>query len=158
MARAMLWPTIVAALASSALTLAGMVLVYPPLGRAEVAPQLPPSVVRAQRFEVIDATGATVATLGNEPDRSTGLFLLDAAGQQRGSLAMGADGMAYVQVFTPQGAPQFGGAILQARPDGSVTLAAVDSSQPRAQLVLAEDGAAALQIVGRPGGAAVQVP
>ena len=53
---------------------------------------------------------------------------------------------------------EFGGAVLQARPDGSVTLAAVDSSQPRAQLVVTEDGTAALQVVGRPGGGAVQVP
>jgi hypothetical protein len=158
MTRATLLPTCVAALLSSALTLAGAMLAYPPLSRAEVGAQLPPSVVRAQRFEVIDANGAIVATLGSEAERSAGLFILDAAGQQRAALGVGGDGLSFVQVFTPQGAPQFGGAVLQARPDGSVTLAAVDASQARAQLVLTAEDAAALQVVGRPGGSAVQVP
>ena len=158
MTRLTLLPTFAVALLSSALTLAGVMLAYPPLGRAEVAAQLPPSVVRAQRFEVIDGTGATVATLGVEGERSTGLFILDAAGQQRAGLAVGSDGLAFVQVFTPPAAPQFGGAILQARPDGSVALAAVDQSQPRAQLVVIPDGAAALQVVGRPGQPAIQLP
>jgi hypothetical protein len=157
MARATLLPTFAVALLSSALTLGGVLMVYPPASRADVAPQMPPSIVRAQRFEVIDGTGATIATLGVEADRATGLFVLDAAGQQRAALAVGADGLAFVHVFTPQTAPQFGGAMLQARPDGSVALAAIDVAQPRAQLVLTAEGAA-LQIVGRPGGPAVQVP
>jgi len=158
MTRATLLPSCIAAALASVLTLAGVLLVYPPLSRAEVGAQLPPSVVRAQRFEVIDSSGAIVATLSSESERSAGLAILDATGQQRAGLGIGSDGTAFVQAFTPQGAPLFGGALLQARPDGTVSIAAVDQIQARAQLALTEDASAALQLISRPGGTAVQLP
>ena len=148
--RAVLLPMLLASVCSSLLTLALAALAFPPASRAAPDQQPPAPVVRAQRFEVVDASGAVVATLGVEPERSTGLFIMDAAGQQRAGLAVGVNGQAFAQVFTPQGAPQLAGAILQAGPDGSVTIAAVDM-QARAALGLAPDGAASMQITSSTG-------
>ena len=149
--RALLLPMVLVSLFSSAVTLAVVLLAFPPSSRADMPQQPSAPVVRAQRFEVADASGTVLATLGVEPERSTGLFILDSSGQQRAGIAVGVDGVSFVQVFTPQGAPQFGGAILQARPDGSVSLAAVDQMQARAQLTLAGDGSALIQVLSATG-------
>ena len=156
--RALLLPVLLVSLFSSAVTLAAVLLAFPPSSRADAAGQPPAPVVRAQRFEVADASGTVLATLGVELERSTGLFILDASGQQRAGIAVGVDGLSFVQVFTPQGAPQFGGAIIQAHPDGTVWVAAVDQAQPRAELLLAADSSAGVRVVGTPGGPPWQAP
>jgi hypothetical protein len=55
-----------------------------------------PKVVRAQKFEVVDAQGRVRATLGLLPDGSPSLELTDEQGKTRAQLSLYSDGSPYL--------------------------------------------------------------
>ncbi len=62
-----------------------------------------PDVVKARRFEVVDAAGKIRASLGVLPSGAPGLGLSDAAGDLRVTLAVNADGGPNLALFDAAG-------------------------------------------------------
>jgi hypothetical protein len=123
-------------------------------------------VVRAERFELVDQTGALLASLGKNEDGSVGLQILDARAQPRAlvallpgelpvvrvtgttmsaDLAVTADDEASMGVTTPTGTR----AALEGYQDGRVSLAMREpSSVVRVDVNLDSYGTAAVGVVG----------
>ncbi len=101
---------LLACVGSSAVTLAGALLLLPPASRAAPEVQATLPVVRAERFELVDANGALRATLATnlrtpwlETDRPipvTALQLFDAQGTSRANVGVGGEGPDSATVFT----------------------------------------------------------
>ena len=81
-------------------------------------------VVRAQRFEVVDAAGKTRAVLGVLADGSPGLWMYDAAEKTRAVLAVKTDGLTVLALLDAAGKER---AVLGVHPDGSPALSLRDA-------------------------------
>jgi hypothetical protein len=120
-----------------------------------------PEILRAQRIEVVDATGRTRIALAVHPDGEAGLILVDAAGRTRAGLMLTPDGSPGLilrdaagrtrvgLVVRQEGTPDLGltdvtgrlRILLFVHPDGSPGLRLQDAAgQPRVLLVVPPDG------------------
>ncbi len=129
------------------------------------APPVVPAV-RAERFELVDQTGAILASLGKHEDGSVGLQILDTQARPRAAvalrpgelpvvgvtggamsaqLAVTADGETSMGITTPTGTR----AALEGYQDGRVSLALREpSSAVRVDITLDPYGTAAVGVVG----------
>jgi hypothetical protein len=138
-------PLLGVSLFSSALTLVGALLAFPPASRADTTQQVIP-VLQAQRFEVVDAAGAVRARLGVESDNSAGLAVFDGTGQARALVSLSSADTAAVQVRSPQD----GRATLSALPAGTIGLGLVDpAGASRAGIGLSPDGSPVIEVGNR---------
>lgn len=157
MSRATLIAVLVAAVSSAVVTFALSMLAFPVEGRAAPMQQAA-TVIRAERFELVDAGGAVRAQLGTidhgvvglavlepsgqpraliglEPSGTAGMFVTDPGGQPRAGLAVSRDANAVLRLNTAQGTST----TLSADPDGSGALLLADASGLRTGLVLTGD-------------------
>jgi hypothetical protein len=107
-----------------------------PISSPGATPTVAP-VVRAERFEVVDAQGALRAQIGMDRG-DVGVLIMDPSSQPRALIGWARDcGCAVIQLNNPQGA----GVTLRADPEGVVGLAVTDSPrQLRAILGLTSNG------------------
>ena len=143
MTRAMLLPALVGAVVSAVLGFALGTLASPPTSRAAPDPQAPARVVRAERFEMVDARGAVRALLAVQeddatvlklqrtdtagpgavvtvhPDDRVDLGLLDRTGRIRAGLGLTVEGLPVWVLVDSAGQPR---ARLRLLPDGSPDL------------------------------------
>jgi hypothetical protein len=137
-----LLPLLGVSLFSSALTLAGALLVLAPASRAEPTVQTYPAL-QSQRFDLVDAGGVLRARLGVEADGTAALSMVDGTGQPRATFGLTSADVAVVQVRTPRGA----NATLSALPTGVTGVGLVDQGgASRAGLGLAPDGSPVLEV------------
>jgi hypothetical protein len=117
------------------------------LGRAAtVAASAPavPDVVKARRFEVVDATGKLRVALGVRTHGWAGLTLYDAAGKTRAILTLHADGSP--SLYLSDGTEKLR-ASLGVAANGSPRLSLLDAAvQTRADLGVLPDGSPALYL------------
>jgi len=85
-----------------------------------------PAVVRAQRFELLDASGKVRAYLGESPDGQLGLQVLDSNGELRAGAVVSRADLPSVGVRGPSGT---GGGALLVGPNGAVALALRSSQE-----------------------------
>jgi hypothetical protein len=103
-----------------------------------------PKVVRAQKFEVVDAQGRVRATLGLLPDGSPSLELTDEQGKTRAQLSLYSDGSPYLGLQDAKLMPH---AMLGVRSDGSPYLGLQDAKlKTRAELSLDSGGRPSLAL------------
>jgi hypothetical protein len=104
-----------------------------------------PEVIRAQRFEVVDAEAVVRAVLGVSPDGSTELTVKDVTGKARLKLGLQADGEAGLAVMAGPGEAR----IAMAMPgDGGASLIARDETgRLRVAVGIGPDGIAGVGVV-----------
>ena len=99
-------------------------------------------VVRARRFEMVDAAGKARAVLSVLPDGRTGLLLVDAGGKGRVILRLHSDGTPVLALYDAAGKER---ASLSLLPDGSPALGFHDAAgKTRAALSVRPDGTSTL--------------
>jgi hypothetical protein len=90
MTRQQFMPILLAAMLSSMLTLAGVQLLTPTTGRAAQDNQGPVSLLRAQRVEIVDASGMVRGVLGLTPGGdAAGVIFRDEQGRERAGMGTG---------------------------------------------------------------------
>jgi hypothetical protein len=83
-------PVLLAAMLSSMLTLAGVQVLSPPTSRAAQDSQGPASLLRAQRVEIVDASGTVRGVLGLTPGGdAAGVIFRDEQGRERAGMGTG---------------------------------------------------------------------
>jgi hypothetical protein len=92
----------------------------PPAPPLPTATPTPLPVIRAQRFELLDAGGNVRAYLGESPDGQLGLQVLDSNGELRAGAVVSRADLPSVGVRGPSGT---GGGALLVGPNGAVALA-----------------------------------
>jgi hypothetical protein len=196
LARTIVLTAIVAAAVSAAVTLALATLPFAAASRAAPEPpsqppaqpqaQAPsqPQVVRATRFELVDADGTVLAHLGRTAEGDVSLMFEQRGGAGRAVVGLSAAGVPAVVILDPQGAvaalgggtvaggASSGGAGLLVQgangqggigavmlPDGRPLWQITDANgQPRTVIGLGGDGAATITINDANGGVIWQVP
>src|SRR5256714_2702755 len=90
MTRQQLMPVLLVAMLSSMLTLAGVQVLTPPTSRAAQDSQGPVSLLRAQRVEIVDASGTVRGVLGLTPGGdAAGVIFRDEQGRERAGMGTG---------------------------------------------------------------------
>jgi hypothetical protein len=90
MTRKQFVPVLLAAMLSSMLTLAGVQVFAPPMSRAAQDSQGPVSLLRAQRVEIVDASGTVRGVLGLTPGGdAAGVIFRDEQGRERAGMGTG---------------------------------------------------------------------
>jgi hypothetical protein len=192
LARTIVLTAIVAAAVSAAVTLALATLPFATASRAAPEPpaqpqaQAPsqPQVVRATRFELVDADGTVLAHLGRSAEGDVSLMFEQRGGAGRAVFGLSAAGVPAVVILDPQGAvaalgggtvaggASSGGAGLLVQganglggigavmlPDGRPLWQITDANgQPRTVIGLGGDGTATITINDASGGVAWQAP
>jgi hypothetical protein len=160
-ARTIVLTAVIASCVSSLVTLAATLLVLAPTIRAAPDAQAAQPVVRAERFELVDAQGKLVARLGQhtggEPAGpgillgGTSLDFLDQAGQMRASMGLANDSTPGVFFISSQGLVAGIGenSVADRTPAGSVGIVLVGPSPvaPEPLLSAAPDGQSSLQFL-----------
>jgi hypothetical protein len=158
MDRTVLLSVLVSSVSSALVAFALGALASPPVSRAAPGQQAPAPVVRAQRFELVDAQGTVRAQLGVLERDVIGLAVLEPGGQPRAVIGLESDGTAGVLVADPSGQPRVGLGVdrnssaglrlhtaqgnsttLSAEPDGSSGLTLADATGLRTGLILTTD-------------------
>jgi hypothetical protein len=123
-ARTVVLTAVIASCASSLVTLAATLLVVAPGIRAAPDPQATQPLVRAERFELMDAQGNTTAVLGKVPASlsvvpvsGTGLVFLDPSGRARAFMGVSENSVPAVAITDPRG--RVGALSAYNSPDGS---------------------------------------
>ena len=108
MQRAVLLPVLVSSLVSAAVALAAAILVFPPHSQAAQNAQPPYPVLRAERFEVVDAQGALRMRLGVEQSGAANVVVYDPSGRLRLAVGLADDGQPVMGFWDPAGQPRLG--------------------------------------------------
>lgn len=164
--RTIVLTALIASCVSSALTLAAALLILAPASRAAPESQAVQPVLRAERFELIDGTGAVRATLNTER-HGVGLALRDEGGAQRVALILDPDALNGLFVVDPATrAMAFVGssasdpssfamrvtnaegraALVRAASEGVGFVATDPGNQPRARMGLDQRGVAGVEV------------
>jgi hypothetical protein len=108
---------LVSSLVSAAVALSVAVLVFPPHSQAAQDPQpgqpAQPAqqaypVLRAERFEVVDAQGALRMRLGVEQSGAANVVVYDPSGRMRLAVGLADDGQPVMGFWDPAGQPRLG--------------------------------------------------
>ena len=128
----------------------GMVLLMggrlwqPQVAAAQPKQPAVPDVLRAGRFEVVDAAGKVRASLGLGTDGTPLLAVYDAAGKARAGMIMLPDGSPALFLYDAAGKARAGVMVL---PDGSPALGLRDAAgKRRAVMMVDRDGSPALDL------------
>jgi hypothetical protein len=90
MTRTQVMPVLLAAILSSMLTVAGVQLLAPPTSRAAQDGNAPVPLLRVQRIELVDASGAVRGVLGLTPGgEAAGVIFRDEQGRERAGMGTG---------------------------------------------------------------------